>query len=421
MPAASDEHFPRTPIPALMKAFRFPAPSRILAIGLVLGLTACGGGGDTTYVVGGTLAGMQAGDQVTLLNNGADPLVVDENGTFQFGQTVAGNYAVTVGTQPNWQRCTVAHGTGTASAVVLDVQVTCSRTGTVSTLASGLAIPTFATTDAAGNVYVPEYMSGNLRRITPAGVVTTIAGGLAQPVGVAFGPDGALYVAASGDNSIMKVELNGTVTTYAGTGVAGGTNGPRASATFDIPYGVAFDAAGNLYVAEFQGHRIRKIAPGGTVSTFAGSGTEAMADGTGTAASFDEPAGLAIDADGNLYVGDSGNGRVRKVTPAGLVTTLAGNGNPTSVDGAGTAASFSQPFGVAVGPDGYIYVAEPPVGKVRRVSPAGVVNTLAGTGVAGSTDGPVTTATLQQPAGMAVDRNGNVFVTEAAAVRKIAR
>jgi sugar lactone lactonase YvrE len=202
------------------------------------------------------------------------------------------------------------------------------------------------------------------------------------------------------------------VTTFAGSGSYGDTDGTGAAASFRFPHGVAIDAVGNVYVADRNNYKIRKITPMGEVSTLAGSGSLGNADGLGTAASFNYPTGIAIDATGNLYVADSENHKIRKITPAGVVSTLAGSGLPGNTNGTGTSASFKAPLGVTVDAAGNVYVADSQNHKIRKITPAGVVSTFAGSGGAGSTDGAGSVASFNLPAGVAVDASGNVFVAD---------
>jgi serine/threonine protein kinase, bacterial len=174
-------------------------------------------------------------------------------------------------------------------------------------------------------------------------------------------------------NKIRKVTPGGIVTTLAGSGAWGFADGLGSAAIFDSPSGVAVDGAGNVYVADTLNNRIRKITPGGLVTTLAGSGSSGGADGTGTAASFLHPAGMTIDGSGNLYVGDTGNNKIRKVTPDGVVTTLGGSGQVGHADGTGSAASFARPWGVAVDGSGSVYVADAlnhaiRLGRARRTT-----------------------------------------------------
>jgi len=225
--------------------------------------------------------------------------------------------------------------------------------------------------------------------------------------------------------AILPVALHGQVTyqpysfsTFAGTaGLSGSADGTGSAARFTSPAEVALDGANNLYVADTGNHTIRKITPAGVVSTFAGSpGVPGSADGTGSAARFNSPIGVSLDGAGNLYVGDADNDTIRKITPAGIVTTFAGKaGEIGSADGTGSNARFSGPRGVAVSAAGDVYVADTFNDTIRKITPAGVVSTLAGlAGATGSTDGTGSAARFNRPRGVAVDLASNVFVADTA-------
>ena len=251
--------------------------------------------------------------------------------------------------------------------------------------------------DSAGNLFVTDFANRTIRKITPAGVVSTYAGmaGISgstnggalaarfvSPVGIAIDSGDNLFVADYGNHTIRKITPAGVVSTFAGTPlVAGVINATGTAARFNGPVGMAIDVANNLYVTDWFGNTIRKITPAGVVTTVAGlAGTPSLADGTGTAARFRSPAGIATDATSTLYVADSGNNIVRKITPAGVVTTLAGSatGISGSTDGVGSAAKFFAPYGVKLDVAGNLYVAEFGNGTVRKVTPAALVSTVAG-------------------------------------------
>ncbi len=265
----------------------------------------------------------------------------------------------------------------------------------------------------------------------PANLVTTLAGTAGQfgsadgtgsaarfddPTGVAVDGTGNIYVADTVNDTIRKITPAGVVTTLAGTaGQAGNADGIGSAARFDDPTGVAVDSAGNVYVADEVNDTIRKITPAGVVTTLAGSpGQIGSADGTGSAARFDDPTGVAVDSAGNVYVADRGNDTIREITPAGVVTTLAGSpGQAGSSDGTGSAARFFDPYGVAVDGAGNVYVADTQNETIRIITPAGVVTTLAGSpGQAGSADGTGSAARFLLPQGLAVDGAGNLYVAD---------
>ena len=294
--------------------------------------------------------------------------------------------------------------------------------------------------DLAGNVYVADTINCTIRKITPEGVVTTLAGQVTVsgskdgkgsaatfgsmfggPSGVAVDGAGNIYVADKANQTIRKVTPTGVVTTFAGVAGSQGTNdGPVNVALFDDPEGVTVDKSGNVYVADFNNHTIRKVTPKGMVTTLAGlAGSLGCVDGKGRAARFGGipsfgPSGVAVGTDGNIYVADIGNHAIRKVTPDGVVTTLAGSAGGTgSTDGIGTAASFRYPGGAAVDREGNVYVADTGNDTIRKMTPQGVVTTLAGlAGQRGSTDGIGSKARFTDPFDVTVDSTGNVYVAD---------
>jgi sugar lactone lactonase YvrE len=280
--------------------------------------------------------------------------------------------------------------------------------------------------DGSGNLYVGDMANNRIRKITPAGVVSTLAGSGAAgyadgtgtsaqfyyPAGIAIDASGNLYVADWAGNRIRKVTSAGVVSTLAGNGTAGFADGTGTSAQFNNPIGIAIDASGNLYVADEGNNRVRKITSGGVVTTIAGNGTAGYADGVGTFAQFNPPSGITIDGSGNLYVTDQNNYRIREITPAGAVTTLAGNGTAGYVDGNGAFAEFNQPAGIARDGSGNLYVTDFGNNCIRKITPASVVSTLAGNGAAGYSDGTGTSAQFNGPGGIAVDGSGNLYVAD---------
>ena len=342
--------------------------------------------------------------------------------------------------EPAGQVSTFAGG-GPSNPGLLDA------TGTLARLnrPSGVAV------DAAGNLYVSEFENRTIRQITPQGVVTTIAGGYPtvaptgyldgagsaarffSPLAIAVDASGNLYVADKDNHAIRMITHSGgtwTTTTIAGaypTAAAGYADGTGTNARFNQPYAIAVDASGNVYVAEQQNHAIRKLTRSGgtwTTTTIAGAYPTAAAgyaDGTGTNARFSYPSGIAVDAAGNLYVTDTLNQAIRKLTQTGgtwTTSTLAG-AHPTApnglVDGTGTDAKFNFPYGITVSTLGSVYVGDMHNHAIRKVSPQGVVTTIAGgypTAQSGYTDAFGTASRLNSPRGLAIDASGNLYVTE---------
>jgi sugar lactone lactonase YvrE len=329
----------------------------------------------------------------------------------------------------------------TSGGVVTTIAGAPGTTGTTDATGSAARfyVPIAIAIDGSGNLYVADYYNQTIRKITSSAVVTTLAGsagtlGFADgtgtaaefeyPLGIAVDGSGNVYVADNGNNTIRKITSSGATTTLAGTPGQGFADGTGSAARFYYPTDMAVDGSGNLYVADNANCTIRKVTSSGVVTTFAGSpGHAGSADGTGSAAQFNYPYGVALDGSGNLYVADQGNETIRKVTPSGVVTTIAGSpGVKGSVNGTGSAALFHYPAGIAVDGSGNIFVSEQQNFDIRKITSSGVVTTLAGTaGAVGSTDGTGAAAQFNQPAGIATDGNGNIYVAEygSGTIRKV--
>jgi len=300
-------------------------------------------------------------------------------------------------------------------------------------------LPTSLAFDSAGNLYIADENDYVIRRISTAGIITTVAGTgqpgsggdngpatkaqLSGPEGIAVDASGNLYIVDTYNQRIRYVNAAGMITTIAGNGVAGfsGDNGPAVSAQFSSPIGIALDASGAVYVADLDNNRVRRFTVGGTIGTFAGTTINIGDGGPSIQARLNAPWSIAVDSSGNLYIADRSDNRVRKVAPSGTIATLAGNGqNGYGGDGGpSTMAILNTPNGIAVDSAGNVYIADAGNNRIRRVSAStGIITTFAGTGGyvytgpgTGGDGGPAIAATLTYPEAVAVDGQGNVYVT----------
>lgn len=254
--------------------------------------------------------------------------------------------------------------------------------------------PLFIAVESNGNMLFSDGINHKIKRVTQAGVVTSLnlnSNGLQggyqdgpiatalfkMPQGLVIDASGNIFIADSGNHKIRKIDTNGNVTTFAGS-TAGYLDGTGTAAQFDTPSGLVFDTNGNLYVTDYRNHRIRKITPSGVVSTFSGIGA-GYNDGTATTARFFNPYGITIDATGNLYITDLGFALIRRINSAGTVTTIAGFAGSGDVDGPGNVARFLVPTGIMMEPSGDFIISDKGSHKIKRMTPAGVVTTIAGT------------------------------------------
>ena len=285
--------------------------------------------------------------------------------------------------------------------------------------------PTGIAVDAAGNIYVADYGNNKIRKISTAGIVTTLAGNgtlgalngpdsLATfngPTSLAVDPSGNVYVADNNNNQIRLIATNGMVSTIAGSDSTGSQNGQGALAYFFGPAGVACDAQGNVYVADAGNNLIRMITPGGLVSTVTGNINPGAQNGPDSIATFNNTTGVAIDAGGNIYVADMLNSLIREIS-GGQVNTLAGGDTTASINGVGTSADFFFPNSLAVDASGNVYVTEYISNLIRKITPNGTVTTFAGSGASGQADSTGIAASFSGPSGVAVDGAGNVYVAD---------
>lgn len=359
----------------------------------LFGLSGCGGGGGSSS--GGTSTGGQ---------NNNPPNTYSISGTV----TAVGAFPL--------QFVTVSNGTASAQTDVAGAYTLNGVSAGLHTVTASMGGYTFA----AQNVTV---VATNLTGVDFTGTPGVGGGTSAKfemPQAVAVAADGTVYVADSTNNRIRKITAAGVVSTFAGSGALGSVDGIGTAAMFATPSGIAIDSTGNLFVANFDDHNIRKITPAGVVTTFAGPaqdpGTASVSgstNGTGATAEFYLPRGITIDSNDNLYVTDSGNNMIRKITKTGVVTTVAGSTTPGSADGAAATARFNNPSGIAIDASGNLYVSDQDNNTIRKITPAGVVTTLAGTaGQIGWADGTGATARFEGPVGIAVDASGDVIVTD---------
>jgi uncharacterized protein (TIGR03437 family) len=328
---------------------------------------------------------------------------------------------------------------GTISTVAGSGQCCASVDGSAATNAwltgvSGIAV------DKQGNIYITDTASGKIRKVNAAGIISTFAGtgtpgfsgdggpatsaqldGSSTFTGIAADASGNVYISDATKGIVRKINSAGIITTIAGNGSPGfaGDNGPATAAQLQDPQGLAVDASGNLYIADNRNNRVRKVNAAGVITTVAGNGN-AVASGDGglaTAAAAPGPASVALDAAGNLYIAEGGTD-IRKVDTAGKISTVAGQNQVRNFSGDGgpaTAAALKNPLGLGVDSSGNLYIADSQNGRVRKVDAAGIITTIAGiTGNASSPlgdGGPSTSAYVPVPTGVALDAAGNVYVS----------
>jgi sugar lactone lactonase YvrE len=248
---------------------------------------------------------------------------------------------------------------------------------------------------------------------------------LSGPWGTAWDAAGNLYIADSYNHRVRKVAHDGTITTIAGNGTAtySGDGSQATSAGLKSPIEVTVDVSGTLYIVDGQDNRIRKVTPAGIISTVAGNGSEGFAGdgGPATQAKLAYPHGLAVDPSGNLYIGDSRNGRIRKVTQAGIITTFAGNGATTNSGDGGSAlaAGIAYPTKLIFDPSGSLYF--PADARIRRIAPNGIITTVAGNGDRDTygDGGPATSAALKNPSSIIFDGSRNLYIADEYRLRKV--
>ena len=297
---------------------------------------------------------------------------------------------------------------------------------------SPLSLPGGVAVDAQGDVYIADTDNSDVEKVTPAGTLSIVAGNgnpgfptpgpasssqLFGPQGVALDSSGDLYIADYQASELVKVTPSGTLSIIAGNSSGSGppTPGPASASSLGEPWGVAVDSAGDVYLADYSNQVIEKITASGTLSIFAGTGTAgAPTPGTATASELNYPTGLAIDSQGNLYVADSVNSMIERITPSGTLSIVAGNGTSAPpLPGPATSSPLDNPFGVAVDGAGDIYVSDTSNNEIEEVTPAGTLSILAGNGSPGvPTYGPATSTTLWAPNDVASTPAGALYVAD---------
>ena len=308
-------------------------------------------------------------------------------------------------------------------------------------IAASLNVAVDVSVDGNGNLYIADQYNNRIREITPDGTITTIAGTgapgfsgdggpataaqLNTPTGVYADAFGNIFIGDPGNQRIRKIDPSGIITTVAGNGNKGysGDGGPATSASMYNASRTTIDPSGNLLIADQSNHRIRIVSPDGTISTFAGNGVGTPATGAfsgdggpATSASLNNPTAITVDSSGVVYFADQFNQRIRKVTPDGIITTIAGAGSPgfSGDGGAATAASLNYPGGLAVDSAGNVYVNDDLNYRTRRIDANGTITTIAGSGLTGfaGDGGPAINAALNGNFGIAIDALGNIYIAD---------
>ncbi|MGO8687251.1 MAG: NHL repeat-containing protein [Candidatus Dormibacteria bacterium] len=307
---------------------------------------------------------------------------------------------------------------------------------------SDLGTPTAVAVDAAGDLYIADADNNVVEKVTPSGLLSVVAGTakvglpaprpaigsqLDEPGGVAVGADGNLYITDADRSVVEQVTPSGTLSVAAGSGRFGQpTPGPATSSDLDFPSAVAVDAVGDLYIADTANDVVERVSRSGTLSVVAGTGDPGKpTPGPATSSELGHPSGVAVDAAGNVYIADSGNDVIEKVTPSGTLSVVAGTGDPGKpTPGPATGSDLSDPLGVAVDAAGHVYIADTGNDVVEKVTTSGMLSVVAGTGDQGApTPGPATNSHLSGPGGVTVDAAGNLYIADSGngVVEKVTR
>jgi len=303
---------------------------------------------------------------------------------------------------------------------------------------SKLNNPYSVAVDSSGNIYIADYGNNVIRKVNTDvnEIITTVAGNgvlgysgddgaavsaqLNRPCGVTVDSSGNIYIADTNNRRIRKVDTGGIITTIAGNGTLGysGDNGPATSAKLSDPHNVAVDSSGNIYIADTINNCIRKVNTKGIITTIAGNGGYGYSgdNGPATSAQLLNPTDMVVDSSGNIHIADWGNHRIRKVNKRGIINTVAGNGieGYSGDNGPATSAQLADPYSVAVDSSGNIYIADTNNNRIRKVDTGGIITSIAGSGEQGYSedDDAATSSQLDWPLSVAVDSSGNIFIAD---------
>lgn len=291
--------------------------------------------------------------------------------------------------------------------------------------------------DNTGNLYIVEYWNSRVRKVNTSGIISTIAGTgvngnagdggpavsaqLNKPMGIAVDAAGNIYISEVVGNKIRKINTIGIINTIAGTGVPGytGDGGPAIAATLNNPQRVSVDGANNIYILDVSNNCVRKIDAVGTITTIAGTGVAGFSGdgGPATSANLYTPYDLVVDGSNNIYIADLWNNRIRKINTSGIITTIAGTGTAgfSGDGGPATSAKLNRPFGIAVDGSGNVFIADSYNSRIRKINSSGIISTIVGTGnTAFSGDGgPAASAEINMPSDVILDPSGNIYICDA--------
>jgi trimeric autotransporter adhesin len=363
----------------------------------------------TTVAGNGAYASSGDGGDATSASVGPEDVAVDQSGNLYISET-------------QFYKVRKVSPAGTITTFAGSGVLGCSGDGVMAETAQ-IGSPSRIAVDRSGNLYIADGCA-QIREVTPAGTITTVAkrptsSSQFNPAGVAVTGSGTIFASSFAETLIVKVNASGMLTTVAGNGIYSysGDGGPATSAQLSHPTSLVIDSAGNLVIADFGNNRVRRVSPAGVITLVAGGAAGYPNDGgSATSAGLRSPSGLALDATGNLYIAEFSGNRIRRVSPGGIITTVAGNGSAgyTGDGGPATNAQLNGPGGLAVDSLGNLFIADSRNAVVRRLSVTGILSTVAGNGKVGYSGdgGPATSAQLSTPTSVAIDTAGNLYIAD---------